>query len=124
MLRSISMQLLGKENNPITVSKVTKEKDSEQVPRLTSVATSLQHQDPEQLSVDADKSAPGFSSAGYPSLFIDTIITHCMKTHSMKFNFPTSQTTIRHMPCTLRYQCCSFDYTSSSSIIPKYANPN
>lgn len=124
MLQSISMQLLGKENNPITVSKVTKEKDSEQVPRLTSVATSLQHQDPEQLSVDADKSAPGFSSAGYPSLFIDTIITHCMKTCSMKFNCPTSQTTIRHMPRTLRYQCCSFDYTSSSSIIPKYANPN
>lgn len=63
MLRSISMQLLGKENNPITVSKVTKEKDSEQGPRLTSraEAKSLQHQDPKQLSVDANKSAPALA---------------------------------------------------------------
>lgn len=127
MLRSIPMQFLGKENDPITIGKVTKEKDSEQVPRLTSrrVATSLQHQVPEQLSVDANKSVSGFSSVGYLSLFIYTIITHCMKKRSMKFNFPISQTTMRHMPHTLRYQCCcSFYYSSSSSIIPKYANPN
>lgn len=61
MLQSIPMQLLGAENNPITVVNVNKrERDSGRVPSLTSreVAMPLQPQVPEQLSVNSIATNP------------------------------------------------------------------
>lgn len=103
MLQSVPMQLLGKQNNSITVVKVkpkqtkhkTKNKNTWQFPRLTSgeLAMPLQAKAPGQFSVDSNRSTRGLGSAGCPFLFIYAR----MKLYSMKVIFPTSQTTARYM---------------------------